>query len=98
MNPQILGPAISVLIAWSGVLTGVIRWLQGKSEAALGVRLAAIEKSIDKLQEKLEAMPERYVLKDDCHRQEDQVLGKLVRISNKLDELGKEAQKNVRRR
>ena len=37
MNPQILGPAISVLIAWSGILTGVIRWLQGKSEAAFGV-------------------------------------------------------------
>ncbi|HAE37846.1 MAG TPA: hypothetical protein DCG57_04305 [Candidatus Riflebacteria bacterium] len=126
---QIIPILVTLGLAWSGFLVGLIRWLQGKNENenkealsqrliaikenaakdddALSQRLTAVENSINKQDEALlqrlgsieasltgmraefAAMPRSYVLKDDCRRQEDQVLSALAMINRKLDELAK---------
>lgn len=95
MDTATIGLVLSIAITWSGFLVGLIRWLQGKNEEALSNRLGAIEKNIEKIQTELSSMPKHYVLKSDCHRQEDQITGQLMMINRKLDELAKEV-KNVR--
>lgn len=130
MEIQHIIPIIVTLgLAWSGFLVGVIRWLQGRSESenkeslaqrltaikesaekddealsqrlmavenninkqdvALLQRLGAIEKSMSEMRSEFASMPRSYVLKDDCRRQEDQVLAALTMINRKLDELAK---------
>jgi len=78
---------VTVGLAWSGFLVGIIRWLQSKNEEALSTRLTAIEKSVAGINSELASMPRSYVLKDDCQRQEDQILSSLGMINRKLDEL-----------
>lgn len=90
---QIIPIIVTLGLAWSGFLVGVIRWLQSKNEEALSRRLDAIEKSITEIRAEWAAMPKSYVLKDDCRRQEDQVLSALAMINRKLDELAKEVKK-----
>ncbi|HNX76088.1 MAG TPA: hypothetical protein PLM07_04010 [Candidatus Rifleibacterium sp.] len=90
---HIIPITITLGLAWSGFLVGVIRWLQIKNEDALSRRLDAIEKSITESRTEWAAMPRSYVLKDDCRRQEDQVLSALAMINRKLDELAKEVKK-----
>lgn len=90
---QIIPILVTLGLAWSGFLVGVIRWLQSKNEEALSSRLDAIEKSIAEIGAERAAMPRSYVLKDDCHRQQDQVLSALAMINRKLDELVKEGKK-----
>ena len=96
MDTPTIGLIVSIAITWSGFLVGLIRWLQSKNEEALSNRLSAIEKSIEKMQAELSAMPKNYVLKSDCHRQEDQITGQLMMINRKLDELAKEIKNNAR--
>ncbi|HNW10057.1 MAG TPA: hypothetical protein PLR50_04550 [Candidatus Rifleibacterium sp.] len=90
---QIIPIIVTLGLAWSGFLVGVIRWLQSKNEEALSRRLDAIEKSIAEIRADWAGMPRSYVLKDDCRRQEDQVLSALAMINRKLDELAKEVKK-----
>jgi hypothetical protein len=90
---QIIPIIVTLGLAWSGFLVGVIRWLQSKNEEALSRRLDAIEKSIAEIRAEWAGMPRNYVLKDDCRRQEDQVLSALAMINRKLDELAKEVKK-----
>lgn len=90
---HIIPIVITLGLAWSGFLVGVIRWLQSKNEEALSRRLDAIEKNIAEIRAEWAAMPRSYVLKDDCRRQEDQVLSALAMINRKLDELAKEVKK-----
>lgn len=80
---------VTLGLAWSGFLVGIIRWLQSKNEESLSVRLSAIEKSVGEVKADLASMPRSYVLKDDCRRQQDQILASLALINRKLDELGK---------
>jgi hypothetical protein len=95
MELQQLIPIIVTLgLAWSGFLVGIIRWLQSKNEEALATRLTAIEKSVAGINSELASMPRSYVLKDDCQRQEDQILTALAMINRKLDELTARGAKN----
>jgi hypothetical protein len=90
MEIQHIIPIIVTLgLAWSGFLVGVIRWLQSKNEEALSRRLDGIEKSVAELRSDVALLPRSYVLKDDCRRQEDQILSALAMINRKLDELAK---------
>lgn len=130
---QIIPILVTLGLAWSGFLVGLIRWLQSKNEnenkeslsqrltaikenaekddQALSQRLAAVEDSVSKqdaallqrlgsieasisgMRSEFASMPRSYVLKDDCRRQEDQVLSALAMINRKLDELAKEVKK-----
>ena len=64
-----------------------------RNEEALAKRLDAFEKATTDLRSEIASMPRSYVLKDDCRRQEDQVLSSLAMINRKLDELVKEGKK-----
>ena len=100
LTPQIFSIVLTAFLAYSGFLVGIIRWFQSKNEALLNARLEIIEKSITELKLDIKGvsstMPKEYVMKNDCLRQQEAILSRLVLIDRKIDELTKGVYQNAK--
>lgn len=100
LTPQIFSIVLTAFLAYSGFLVGLIRWFQSKNEALLNARLEIIEKSISELKTDIKnvsaTMPKEYVAKNDCFRQQEAILSRLVLIDRKIDEFTKAVYQNVK--
>lgn len=101
MDLQFLGITITVILAWSGLLIGIIKWLLDRYQSHIDRRFTALERANEvevrewqrierELLELKVDLPMHYVRREDNIRQEVTINAKLDALARKFDEFGRQ--------
>lgn len=93
-----LGIIITIMLAWSGLLVGAVKWLLDRYQAHLDKRFESLERASDgehkewqrverELLDLKAELPVLYVRREDSIRQEVVINSKLDALAEKLDSL-----------
>lgn len=100
MDLQLVGIVITVILAWSGLLIGIIKWLLDRYQSHIDRRFTALETAnaaevrewqrIERELLELKAdLPTEYVRREDNIRQEVVINAKLDALAEKIDIFGR---------
>ena len=95
---KVIGILVTLFLAWSGFLVGVIKWLVDKAVNANLNRQEQLEQGLEKLEGKHESLerdfrnhllelPEKYVQRVDWVRLVSVIEAKMDKLNDKLDKL-----------
>lgn len=101
MDLQVIGISITVILAWSGLLIGIIKWLLDRYQSHIDRRFTALEEAnkaevrewqrIERELLELKAdLPMKYVRREDNIRQEVTINAKLDALARKIDAFGRQ--------
>lgn len=98
MDIQFIAVLVTILLAWSGLLIGIIKWLLDRNQAHVDRRFSALEKANEaearewqrverELLDLKANLPMEYVRREDAIRQEVVINAKLDALAEKIDYL-----------